>query len=631
MAETADKPKQLSAVERSRIAAKRAAQQATVAQQVRKPKIRKKAGFFGTVMYAAVGLAFLFLALIIRALLPAALEEPLGWFFPHFPYFFTGIGLFCLAHSRGRTRGVYEIESLGNRNHPQRWKIPLLAGQGLLLYLLGVYAFGVGLAFWPPVKHPLALVCFLIAVGLYGLWYLAAFLMRHGPRSAGVQLSMVSVVLAFASLFSWVFTKLHLVSLSLAVFALFCGLWSTAAASPKPAEGEKPLSPRAYRLRLLFLAAAALVLFPVAWWALPAGKPTVSLVEWAPVVSDLEGEVVRTAFSPDGHRLAFVQRRGEGFALGIVDSRSPKPGEIVLVDAGEKPVQPVFAAGGEWVLLDAEHQGVRNLWVANSRTGSARLMAQGPILPFGEGPQYSFERNEVFFIRPGVPSRLVGLRLDGSAETVYVTQQNLRSPAWDARNGEIVWIAEEGGKDFIGAFDPQKRRTRVVLKAQEPQMPDPYTPEGKAFLKKYLSFLLPKERKAPRFSAVIPSPDGQRYLYLSHADGSAETQFRLVFPDGTRDALIWKIRDKVEEVRWHPDGQAFFAETRQRRLGFLTPASQVVRVQANTGAVASLILPHFPHGAPSVSPDGVRAAFSAESGLWLPSFGKSGIFIALLR
>lgn len=631
MAEPGQKPQQLSAVERSRIAARRAKQQAAETQRVvSRPVNREKPNPFGTMVLASLGFFFLFLFPFIDRLLPDAFVDPLKRYLPHFPYFFPAVGFFLLAHSRGRSRVTYKVEANRNRAHPHYWKIPLLAGQGFILYVLGIYALGVGVSLWPPVSNLAVLLAFMvIGVGGYVLWYVAAYSLHRQPRTVGLRLSLLALTFALMALAAWVISQLVVVALILGFYALV-----TAGASI----GLQPLGPpkageveaQGGGLRAACLAATVFLLLPVALWAVPFGKPRLDLEGLGPAVQGIRGEILSQSYSPDGRRLAYVQKSGDRYYLGLVDAREPENSERLLLEAGEEPFRVEFGAGGARVVFDPMRSGRRTLWVADSATGDARPLVLDRVEALGYGPHYSAERGEfLHVVQGGAGFELRSVRLDGSGLRTLAVEPLLRSPAWTFRSRHAVFVGRRNSRPAIVALDPEKGEQDVVVTAEAPIVPSPYTEEGETLLKRLAPFLLKEGGEVPVITDVLPAPDGFRYLYLARRGG--DTEIRSVLPDGTKDSLLYTTSSEIGEVSWHPDGQSVVFQERERRLGYLTKSHNVLVLDANKGDVKSLIPPQYPHRAPAVSPDGVKIAFAAESGLWRPTVGTMGIWVALLR
>jgi hypothetical protein len=146
------------------------------------------------------------------------------------------------------------------------------------------------------------------------------------------------------------------------------------------------------------------------------------------------------------------------------------------------------------------------------------------------------------------------------------------------------------------------------------------------FLKR---FFAKKEPPVPALYAVVPSPDGFRYLYLSK-NGNI-TSFWTILPDGSKRIRIYQTKGVAEQVTWMNDGHKIFFQERQKQYGFLMAHYNIKMLDADLARIVDLIPPQMSNRAPAVSPDGVKVAFTGRSGLWYPSGGHVGIWVAVLR
>jgi len=582
-----------------------------------------------------MGLGFIGLGVAVRLWpnhIPDLIKPALDHYFPRLPYFLVGIGLFFLATARSMSAQELVSEYRKNRHYPHAWKIALISFQAFILYVgCFLYAVPVGMGGYPPVQNLMALVWVVFLFLLYGLWYLTEHSRHRFPSIAGLRMAIVTIVLAvFADVLWWsqqVFIAILVASLALVALpiALFIRVKGVQQAATWP--------------KLTLLAVSVVFLTHVTYNALPFGKPTVDLVDLTLATKGLSGEVKNLSyFTAADHSkdvMAFGQKEGSEWNLEVMtavfDQESlfdRSKGTIKVlpffkIPAGDGEFRSVFIHNGNWLLADMQKEGSRGLWKVDVENGKTTLLRRG-IEPIQDGVPWSETRGQFLYVtQVDGKYRLNVLTLATNKSKILLTSEHpIYTPSWvrpanPDHNPKGFYPEQQvayadGIHGLFYVVDVKTGEKEALVSEAERSLETQFAPEGKTL-------------------EVIPAPDGFRFLYV--LDNDKKTEIWLVLADGTKRGPIYQTNASVKNISWHPDGQKIIFEEIHSgfNLGFFTQASTTKLLDANLGSCLNLLPPQISTRSPAVASDGVKVAFVAGEGLWYPSFGKNGIWVAALR
>lgn len=585
----------------------------------------------GTLVLGLVGLAVTLIGLLtISTHLFVKMRGFFEQHLPNFGYAIVGVGFYLIAKSRWRTHKTFQVAYWKNRRDPHAWKLPLIWTQGFMLNCMAIYTIGVGIGIWTPATNLVLLTLGLIGFLGYLLWYLIASFKNRFPSIAGLRIAMVGFILAVMACLSWIMSQFVMVSLIFGFFALVAASASISVA-PFGAPGV-----RGSWLRALCILLTVLALIPIAVNALPYGKPQAVLADLGPAVQGLSGEIGAMDYSADGSRLAVTQQLDDKWFLRVVDA-STEDEKILKVPAGEAPYRPVFVMGGRAVVIDSVRNGVRNLWRVDASTGKAEMLTQGGVEPLGEGTPWSEISRRFLYVVKSAEGGYSLVSVDpaqGTRDVLLRTPQIILSPSWTRNADQVAYVLATQANTAVYVMDLADRKQRLLVANDPDAKPESlFSPEADQAVRKvpFLARLFGgKDAGILKLYAVVPSADGFRYLYLARQGGT--TSFWSIMPDGSKRKRIYQTTGNVRRAMWSKDGHKIYFEEDKRRLGFiLGKHSSVRQLDADTSAVQDLIAPQVSHHSPALSPDGVKVAFAGRSGLWYPSSGRLGIWVAVLR
>lgn len=547
-----------------------------------------------------------------------------------------GLGFFAVAFSRGLSRRVYEIAKMKDRKDPQAWKIPLLAVQGLILYLSSFYLLGIAIHRWHPIRNQAALTFFLVLFLAYGLWYLIAFINNRLTGQASRLLAMAASCMAALCLVCWMWQSL-LLSALFGFFALICAFTSVTMSTE---------ATDASRFGGLFLVLTVLFIIPAAWGLLTFGSGRSNLLALGRAYPDIAGETRALVYSPDGRTLALAQRVDKTWNLLVFqggDDSSP----VLTVPAGDDQFRPVFIHGGREIVCDFLVGSARNLYVVDTATGVTRPITREGIFPTGQGEPwseatgrflYTVQMGNYYEIRSVSPEKPFQPTIHQTAESAFHT------PSWFGDGKQIAWVGGPTDDLSVSMLDLQEKKVTVLANAHDAIDESALTPEGSKALQtidqkinktlggKVDVKLAPETPAMTRISFVLPAPDGFRLLY-GITKGKV-TELWAVRPDGSQAGRVYQSEGSIGQVAWTPDGQqvVFEESIPGRKFFFRGNISNVRILDVNVGTSRTLLPPKLAQRAPTVSPDGAKVAFLASSGLWYPTVGgRSGLWVALVN
>ena len=612
------------------------------AAPVTAPRPRQTSAFWTTVTRMltsttclVLGLGFIVLGIAVRKwpqIIPAILKPSLDQLFPHLPYFVVGVGLFFLGWARSMAAQDLILEHRKNRQHPHAWKIPLVSFQAFLLHMAWLfYAVPVGLGWYPPLQDLIGLVWVVFLMCLYVLWYLTAHSLNRFPAIAGVRMALVTIALSVVADLLWwsqqlfpaiLLGMLGILSLLIALFIRVKGVEQA---------GEWP--------KITLLAVSVVFLTHVAYNALPFGKPTLDLVGLTLATKSLPGETGNlsyfTAADHSRDTIAFSQKDGSEWNLGVLSAmfdqeslldqkkESVKAIPLFKISAGSEEFRPLFIKNGTWILADMAKGGGRGLWKVNAENGKAILLKRG-IEPIEDGAPWSETRGQFLYVTQSEGKyRLNVLTLATGKSKMLVSSENpIHTPSWvrpanPEYNPKGIYPEDkvafaDGIHSLFYVVNVKTGEKELFVSAAERSLGSKFKPEGKVL-------------------EVVPAPDGFRYLYI--CENGKKKEIWLILADGTQRGFLYQTSSSIKDLTWAPDAQQIlFAEIHHGfDLGFFTEVSTAKLLDANLGRCFNLIPPQISTWSPAIASDGVKVAFVAGEGLWYPSFGAKGIWVAALR
>jgi len=379
-----------------------------------------------------------------------------------------------------------------------------------------------------------------------------------------------------------------------------------------------------------------LLLIPIGVHAWPYGKPRVTLTNLGPAVQGLNGIITSLDYSQDGSKLAITQKLKEReWALRIVDANNDENGKILKVAAGQSRFRPVFVSNGSSILLTGDQgQGLRLLKV-QTETGQTEVLASQGIQPLGEGNPWSEISRRFLYVSKGASGYRLNA-LDPVTRNVRVlleTTQQILSPSWTRNADQVAYVRATAKNTGVYVLDlATQKQTLLVANDPNAKEEELFRPEAQEAVKNvpFLKRLFAK--KEPHIlllNAVLPAPDGFRLLY--RAEKGKDSSLWTILPDGTKQSCLYESKGTLDQLAWLKDGHTVFFQETQNRFGFRAPLVNIRVLDVELGKMSNLLPPIVSCQAPAVSPDGVKVAFAGRSGLWYPSQGHLGIWVAVLR
>jgi hypothetical protein len=582
---------------------------APVAQaEVKEPNkfLEALAKILSTTFWFALGLGLIAFAIIFKRLgshAPHFLQSAVAQLAPHSLYFIAGLGLIFLGQSRSLVRKNYSEEFKKNKKWPHAWKIPLIAAQVFILQVSGLYALIVGFGKFQPITGVAGLTTLMIFFLAYFLWYVVSHFMHFFPSFASLRVAFLSSLLSAVALITW-WGQSVLVSLIFAFFGV-----ATAIASAAIATSDDTTVQRAPLVKNLCLALSIIIAFIVGWNSLSFGKPTAELVGKGLATGNLSGTVDALNFSPDGKKVAFAQKTGEGWFLQIAN---PGPDMIhLVVTQDEKGGVEKMEIEGREVIIDSlvailkearwkntsvilaieagpgvSEETISEIKSKSYQAGVMKIDTSGLMralkVPAGEGafsPIFVDGGRAVLLDKvKGGERGLWKVRVSDGNMTAIRTQgvQPIGDGVlWSEKNGEFLYVVKSGERYELNALTVATGKSKVLMKSELPILTPSWTLTAQeigyadgvhgltyAFdvKSKTSRAILSDEEKAARVtledrpvSEVIPSPDHFRYLYLTKKD--KVTEIWTVLLDGTKRKKIYETKGSIRHVSWISAGQ----------------------------------------------------------------------------
>jgi uncharacterized membrane protein HdeD (DUF308 family) len=541
-----------------------------------------------------------------------------------FPYLLTAIGFFGLGISRGRTRRTYEIQKRQQKsNSLNAWKIPLISFQELLLFLIAIYAMGVGLSLWFRIQNLGLMVGFLILFLAYTVWYLISYFKNRFGGHGAYRIAALALVLSAIAFFSNSLLSIPIISLIIGLYAVLTGVISAFT----PIEEE---STHVNLLRMICLFGSMIFLFPIAVENFPSSSNQVPISNIGQVLKGLSGKIGYITYAPDGHELAFVQKNRKTWGLNLIKSHSKHIRAFKI--KSPMMMHPIFVDEGRAILVDPGVSNDRQLLLINVKNGMEHVLVHKNVLPFQGQQSYFPHKNKFLYITRNYGfSYLNSINLNSFRKKLISRSfANLKSPAWIQNGKQILFVANYQSISTIEKFNPQFQTYAVLLTSFFHHLKIHHVyyvhqQEWGAQLKHWAT-VNKKKHKFFQISEVIPSQNVNRYLFLVASKNS--TSFWIFNPLKSSARKVKEIPMKVTAVQLFPDTQkAVFQASTQ---GFFKK-KYVGILNLNLSTVKMIVPSQLPSSAPALSPDGFKVAFASQQGLWYPLGGRQSICAVALH
>lgn len=567
--------------------------------------------FLSTTVLAVIGFAIILLTWAAvygqKHFFPIPkLPESLTQNVASWPFLLTGIGLWFIARSRGMVANAYAREAKKNPRVSHRWKTPLIQTQSFFLYVLFVYAIGVGLNLIPKVQNTLPLLLLFLLFLAYLLWYVIAFFINRFPRVAGLRIAFLALILGILGVF--VMNFVLIAGLILAFFALLTVMVSILAVPFSAPEGR-------VWIRALCLLGTIGLLIPTAYSFLFGGGNQFNLVELNSALKGLSGEIAAVAYSPDGKKLAFSVKKDQWYLELFTPGDLKNP--LLKFPAGEYPFTPVFIENGKYILSDIGGDGARNLCLTNPEARNQTVLTESGVKKTDDGYPWSEKRGEFLYVtHQGNHDVLKTITPAGKKfKTILRSSDAISCPSWTDDSKKITYLSGIGTKTSIHVYTLATHKDKkILLSGANREAP-----------------VIPAEQKPQKFTLkkLIPAPDGFRYLYVTQK--GKRSAIWTIHPDGSKESRLYETLHSIGKVCWTPDGQSILFEEQSSGLGSSGGARNIKLLNANLSTAQNLILPQISDWDPAPSPNGADVAFVCNENLWYPSFNRLGIWIGSLR
>ncbi|MGH7738637.1 MAG: TolB family protein [bacterium] len=567
--------------------------------------------FLSTPVMAVIGFAIILLtwATVYSQkhffLLPK-LPESLSQNVASWPFLLTGIGLWFIARSRGMVANAYAREAKKNPQVAHLWKIPLIQAQSFFLYVLFIYAIGVGLNLISKIQGTLPLLLLFLLFLAYLLWYVIAFFINRFPQVAGLRIAFLALILGILSVF--VMNFVLIAGLILAFFALLTVMVSILVVPFSAPEGR-------VWIRALCLLGTIGLLIPTAYSFLFGGGNQFNLVELNSALKGLTGEIAAVAYSPDGKELAFSIKKDQWYLELFTPGDLKNP--LLKFPEGEDPFTPVFVENGKCILSDIGGDGTRNLCLTNPGARDQTVLTESGVKKTDDGYPWSEKHGEFLYVtHQGSHDVLKTLAPVGKKfKTILRSSEAIRCPSWTDDSKKITYLSGTGTKTSIHIYTLANHKDRKLLLAGANREAP----------------VLPSEMKPQKFTLkkLIPAPDGFRYLYVTQE--GKHSAIWTIHPDGSKESRLYQTFHSIGKVSWTPNAQSILFEEQSNGLSLSGGARKVKLLNANLSTVQNLILPQISDWDPTPSPNGADVAFVCNENLWYPSYNRLGIWIGSLR
>jgi Tol biopolymer transport system component len=335
-----------------------------------------------------------------------------------------------------------------------------------------------------------------------------------------------------------------------------------------------------HRQRLVALVAGILLVGLLVTPALGIGSRILDLIESSPGRPDVQAPV----WSPDGRRIAFLNKRDGGKEIYVVSADGR--GQRRLARDATFFATPGWSPDGRTLAFEGVRDGTTGVYSVNADGSGQRRLARN-----GGAPAWSPDGQKIAFFSA---SKIYVMNADGSehqALTKQIVGRN-RSLAWSPDGRKLAFLRGRGCNDFTfslyvvrsdgsGLRDLTSKLGALNCGGGSPASDPAWSPDGRklAFVRLNAGFGEPIYvvkadgsglRRLTRSSALDAnptwSPDGRKLVFVSDRDGNSEVYVMNANGKGQRNLTRNPAHDA--DPAWSPDGQKIaFASNRDGKYG----------------------------------------------------------------
>lgn len=543
-----------------------------------------------------------------------------------------GLGACVLGYSRSRNVAALKIFWREEQEHQFRLSHMttinvLLMGAGLVLIARGIGSVSAELM---PILMVMVAGSFTVAL----LVYASALAVNKNRDAASKQVPLAALLLALLSLVAWYFSAGMVIPIIILVGSLVLLLSSLMLT---PLGTASMTNNKAIVVGLGVLGATLFILGDAVEHL--AITPVVSSPRYSSLIpGGFSGSPKNLVFSPNGEKLAFAVSKEDGARIMVL---SPA-GKTLLreVEAGEEAGTPIFLGDDpERIAFDAVYEGQRDLYGVSLITGKGlRLTTRGVVKVEPGVRVYSKRDRRLYYLyHKEDRSEIRSVQSAGGGDKlVFGSPRFISSFSLSPDGMEIVYIEAAGkNRQRVWRYGIENKEVRLIGNNEEIPMSGHESKQtakikgiGSRFMAKFGFVSDPDatiklgppvfctdghlfalvEQKGNRFGIRILSRDGEyhRRVYLAH--------------DGKVGSLAWT---------WKCDKIYFDTILKSPWQWNLVERINVVNVEEEN--VSVLLAKKSGYKAPALSPGSVSIAFASTDSLWLPGWGLSNVWLAVLR